>query len=266
MASSFRSGSTFIAKILGRNGLKGIDQERFNKVGSAPDLAAYLDAKAQLFAGRLFPAKLMWPHRARPAAATVARIRAGLSRRHLDPRHPRRQIPPGNQPVARQGNRPLAHPRRQPRARNRLRFRSHRPRRPRTLPAGPPMERLLRHGRHRTAAPGLRTGPHRHPPAGARAAQLRLFAHRNRSETAPPVRRRDRAPSRSVSDRPLPPRILTPTGRATMPHYLQALGLALALSKPDDDAGGKTTHCEPVRFFQGLRRQRAKGPLNPLPS
>ena len=63
MASSFRSGSTFVAKILGRNGLKGIDQERFNKVGSAPDLAAYLDGKAAQFAGRLFPVKLMWPHR-----------------------------------------------------------------------------------------------------------------------------------------------------------------------------------------------------------
>lgn len=63
IASSFRSGSSFIAKILGRNGLKGIDQERFNKVANAPDVAAYLDAKAQHFAGQLFPAKIMWSQR-----------------------------------------------------------------------------------------------------------------------------------------------------------------------------------------------------------
>lgn len=63
MASSFRSGSSFIAKILGRNGLKGIDQERFNMIGRAPDVAAYCDEKVQKFAGRLFPVKLMWPHR-----------------------------------------------------------------------------------------------------------------------------------------------------------------------------------------------------------
>jgi len=63
MASSFRSGSSYVAKILGRNGLKGIDQERFNKVGNADDVAAYLDTKAQYFAGRLFPTKIMWPHR-----------------------------------------------------------------------------------------------------------------------------------------------------------------------------------------------------------
>ncbi len=63
MASTFRSGSSYIAKILGRNGLKGIDQERFNAIATAPHPAVYLDAMAARFAGKVFPAKLMWPHR-----------------------------------------------------------------------------------------------------------------------------------------------------------------------------------------------------------
>lgn len=63
MASTFRSGSSYIAKILGRNGLSGIDIERFNKIGQTPDPAAYCDAVTEPFAGALFPTKLMWPHR-----------------------------------------------------------------------------------------------------------------------------------------------------------------------------------------------------------
>jgi LPS sulfotransferase NodH len=78
MAATFRSGSSYIGKILGRNGLKGIDQERFNTIADAPDPAVYCDRVAERFAGRVFPVKLMWPHRCALARALdLPRERSG---------------------------------------------------------------------------------------------------------------------------------------------------------------------------------------------
>lgn len=63
LASTYRSGSSFVASLLGENGLKGLGQERFNHVWKAEDVDAYLDRVIAPFAGTRFASKLMWPQR-----------------------------------------------------------------------------------------------------------------------------------------------------------------------------------------------------------
>lgn len=76
LASTFRSGSTFVAELLARNGLPGLDRERFNKAWAhiAPDpgeaFAAFLREVLSEANGGRFATKVMWPHMAYLAAAT----------------------------------------------------------------------------------------------------------------------------------------------------------------------------------------------------
>lgn len=63
LASTYRSGSTFVAALLAENGLEGMGQERFNHVWRAEDVDAYLDRVIAPFAGTRFASKLMWPQR-----------------------------------------------------------------------------------------------------------------------------------------------------------------------------------------------------------
>jgi len=76
LASTFRSGSTFVAALLARNGLPGLGRERFNKawahVGPYPGdaFAAFLQNALSEATGGRFATKIMWPHMARLAAAT----------------------------------------------------------------------------------------------------------------------------------------------------------------------------------------------------
>jgi LPS sulfotransferase NodH len=76
LASTFRSGSTFIAAMLGQNGMPGLDLERmanaWRHIVAPPGEAftAFLhQALADVQDGR-FATKLMWPHCARLAEAT----------------------------------------------------------------------------------------------------------------------------------------------------------------------------------------------------
>lgn len=68
LASTFRSGSTYVAEIMRENGIFGLSLEKFNmiwKAASAPDdaLRELFDAIAATATDRLFAAKIMWPHR-----------------------------------------------------------------------------------------------------------------------------------------------------------------------------------------------------------
>ena len=63
MASTYRSGSTFVAALLAENGLEGMGKERFNHIWKAEDTDAYLDQVIAPFAGTRFASKLMWPQR-----------------------------------------------------------------------------------------------------------------------------------------------------------------------------------------------------------
>lgn len=80
LASTFRSGSSYVASLLHRNGLEGLGNERFNSmVRQTPETVCehVLDILAP-FKGALFPTKLMWPHRNAVARAT------GISRRESE--------------------------------------------------------------------------------------------------------------------------------------------------------------------------------------
>jgi LPS sulfotransferase NodH len=61
LASTFRSGSTWVAELIERNGLPGLDKERFGYAFEAGD--GYFDDILAPFAGETFATKLMWPHR-----------------------------------------------------------------------------------------------------------------------------------------------------------------------------------------------------------
>jgi len=61
LASTFRSGSTWIAELLERNGVPGLDKERFNGAWDASE--GYLDGIVSEFTHGYFATKLMWPHR-----------------------------------------------------------------------------------------------------------------------------------------------------------------------------------------------------------
>ena len=63
LASTYRSGSTFIAGMLANNGLPGLGKERFNDIWQVDAIDTGLDTIIAPFAGGRFPAKLMWPHR-----------------------------------------------------------------------------------------------------------------------------------------------------------------------------------------------------------
>jgi len=75
MASTFRSGSSYTASLIARNGLKGLGLERFNRAAqhrcfrSADDIDSYLRPIVEPFRGTMFPAKIMWPHRSSLARA-----------------------------------------------------------------------------------------------------------------------------------------------------------------------------------------------------
>jgi LPS sulfotransferase NodH len=76
LASTFRSGSTYVSSLLGANGLRGLGRERFAEAWRhilAPpgdDFAAFLaQALSEAWDG-CFTTKLMWPHFARLAEAT----------------------------------------------------------------------------------------------------------------------------------------------------------------------------------------------------
>lgn len=68
LASTFRSGSTFVAETLRENGISGLSIEKFNMIWeaiTAPDdrLREALDAIAATAMDGFFATKIMWPHR-----------------------------------------------------------------------------------------------------------------------------------------------------------------------------------------------------------
>ena len=63
LTSTFRSGSTFVAALLGHNGVPGLLEERFNDVWQATSIDDHLDRVIAPFAGGQFPTKIMWPQR-----------------------------------------------------------------------------------------------------------------------------------------------------------------------------------------------------------
>lgn len=65
IASTFRSGSTFVAELLDKNGISGLGRERFNLIGKQSDseLDSYITQMFEPFQGDVFPTKIMWPHR-----------------------------------------------------------------------------------------------------------------------------------------------------------------------------------------------------------
>ena len=68
LASTFRSGSTYVAETLRENGISGLSIEKFNliwKAATAPDdgLREALDAIAATATDGVFATKIMWPHR-----------------------------------------------------------------------------------------------------------------------------------------------------------------------------------------------------------
>lgn len=68
LASTFRSGSTYVAETLRENGISGLSIEKFNliwKVAAADDdgLREAFDAIAATATDGLFATKIMWPHR-----------------------------------------------------------------------------------------------------------------------------------------------------------------------------------------------------------
>ena len=76
IASTFRSGSTYVASLLALNGLPGLGKERFAaawrhvRPDPGEDFAAFLRGVIAEAGDGLFTAKLMWPHMAHLAAAT----------------------------------------------------------------------------------------------------------------------------------------------------------------------------------------------------
>ena len=63
LASTFRSGSSYVASLLSKNGLPGLRKELFNKLAAAEDRREYLQATLDPFRSRQFRAKLMWSDR-----------------------------------------------------------------------------------------------------------------------------------------------------------------------------------------------------------
>jgi LPS sulfotransferase NodH len=68
LASSFRSGSTYVAELLRQNGVDGLSLERFNTIwhySTAPDrvFRNAVSAIARSNENELFTSKIMWPHR-----------------------------------------------------------------------------------------------------------------------------------------------------------------------------------------------------------
>ena len=68
LASTFRSGSTYVAELLRQNGIIGLSLEKFNmiwKVSAAPDkaFARAVDEIARINENGVFAAKIMWPHK-----------------------------------------------------------------------------------------------------------------------------------------------------------------------------------------------------------
>lgn len=79
LASTFRSGSTWIGSLLRANGLPGMDKEVFSRAWEDTPVEPYLDAIIAPFAGRVFATKLMWPHR-NDLARKLGHPRAGSAR------------------------------------------------------------------------------------------------------------------------------------------------------------------------------------------
>lgn len=76
MASTFRSGSTFVASLLKQNGVPGLGKERFAEswrhIAPEPgeDFSAFLGAVLSEVSEGYFGTKLMWPHLAKLGQAT----------------------------------------------------------------------------------------------------------------------------------------------------------------------------------------------------
>ncbi|GGJ02153.1 Stf0 family sulfotransferase [Neoroseomonas lacus] len=76
VASTFRSGSTYVSSLLRENGMPGLDLERFAEAWrhiTAPPGEAFATFLRDVFAGAqdgCFASKVMWPHIARLAEAT----------------------------------------------------------------------------------------------------------------------------------------------------------------------------------------------------
>lgn len=70
LASTFRSGSSYVASLLRKNGVAGLGPEWFNRVGKPGiEINAYLAEVLDRFRGERFPLKLMWSHRSNLARA-----------------------------------------------------------------------------------------------------------------------------------------------------------------------------------------------------
>lgn len=69
MATTFRSGSTWIGRLIDKHGLAGMKGERLRRIDAADDLDAALDAVIAAEPGPVFATRLMGPQRARLAEA-----------------------------------------------------------------------------------------------------------------------------------------------------------------------------------------------------
>jgi len=67
MATTFRSGSTWIGRIMDRHGLAGMRNERLRRLDAQVDPDAYFDAMLADPASSVFATRLMWPQRNRLA-------------------------------------------------------------------------------------------------------------------------------------------------------------------------------------------------------
>ena len=67
MATTFRSGSTWIGRIMDRHGLAGMGHERLRRIGADADPDAFLDSVLAAQRGPVFATRLMWSQRNRLA-------------------------------------------------------------------------------------------------------------------------------------------------------------------------------------------------------
>ena len=67
MATTFRSGSTWIGRIMDRHGLTGMKHERLRAVPVHGDVAPMIDTMLAQTPGAVFASRLMWPQRNRLA-------------------------------------------------------------------------------------------------------------------------------------------------------------------------------------------------------